>query len=147
MRLLKQAALIISFAAILPSSISFANTPLKDTISKAKQDCKADIDNLCKGVTPGNGRIASCLDSKEDQLTPQCKGSYTDAKAQISQSIGKATVAFRKNCSGDVQKFCSNVPSGNGQLLSCLDQHQDSLSNSCKSFQAKLNQKLEHHFG
>jgi hypothetical protein len=119
------------------------NENANQIVSKLKQSCGADIKQFCSGVKPGGGRIAACLESRQDQLSSQCKETWTTAKTDISKRIDRADVAFRKQCGADVQKFCSDVPSGKGRLLSCLGDHQSELSSSCKNFQAKLDQKLD----
>lgn len=35
--------------------------------------CKADVEKLCPGVQPGEGRIAACLRGKHRQLSDGCK--------------------------------------------------------------------------
>ena len=35
--------------------------------------CKADVEKLCPGVQPGEGRIAACLKGKHRQLSDGCK--------------------------------------------------------------------------
>lgn len=115
----------------------------KKIMSSLKDKCGADINKYCSGIKPGEGRIAACLQGRQDQLSSQCKDTWTSAKADISKRIDSADVAFRKQCGSDVQKFCSNVPSGKGRLLSCLGDHQSELSASCKNFHAKLEQRLD----
>lgn len=152
---------LLAIAASVPAAVSvtslispislISTTQAEETTGKQMRDrlktaCKDDVDKLCNGITPGGGRIAACLDSKQDQLSSGCKTAWTSTKADISNRMDKAEVAFRKNCGSDVQKFCADVPSGKGRLLQCLDDHEDSLSNSCKSFQAKLDQKLDKFF-
>ena len=153
-------AILAAAAGVLPSALALADAPmssdsassgsqmtLKDYGAKVKANCKSDVDKFCSDITPGEGRIAACLDSKQDQLTPDCHTAWISTKAEISKRIDKADVAFRRDCGGDVQKFCSNVPSGKGRLLSCLGQHEGDLSNSCQSFQSKLEQKLSQFIG
>lgn len=116
---------------------------LRQAIGKAKADCAQDIDKLCSDVTPGGGRVLDCLSSKADKLSTSCANSQTDLKAAASKAMDRATVAFRKDCGGDVQKFCKDVPSGQGRLLDCLSKHEDGLSGSCKNFEAKLSEKVQ----
>lgn len=120
---------------------------LQQTVSRLQDKCGSDVDKLCSGVTPGEGRIAACLESKEDQLSDSCKTAWKSTKQDLSKRMDQADVAFRKNCGSDVQKFCSDVPSGKGRLWSCLDQHRSDLSNSCKTFQAKIEQKVDKFLG
>jgi hypothetical protein len=115
----------------------------KQIVSQLKEKCGSDINKLCSGIKPGEGRIAACLDSREDQLSASCKTTWMTTKADVSKRIDRADVAFRKECGADAQKFCSEVPSGKGRILSCLSKHQSDLSTSCKNFQAQLDQKLD----
>src|SRR5580658_7206106 len=38
----------------------------------------------------------------------------------------------RTACAADVQKLCSNVPSGGGRIIACLKQHKEEVSDRCK---------------
>lgn len=119
----------------------------KQQMSDVKNKCSADISKYCSDVTPGQGRIASCLKSKDDKLSDTCRTTFHTALDNMSKRMDRAEVAFRKQCGTDVQKFCSNTPSGQGRLLGCLQQHESDLSASCKNFQAKLDQKLGEYLG
>lgn len=150
-------AVIAAFASMLgilwatggyaEDSSSTSQSAVKKSINQLKSACKTDVDKLCSDVTPGEGRIVSCLRSKEDRLSPSCKKAWSSANARISERMDKAEVAFRKECGSDVQKYCSNVPSGRGRILDCLSQHEDDLSGSCKDFRASVEQRLEQLFG
>jgi hypothetical protein len=41
--------------------------------------CRWDIARLCSDVSPGGGRIASCLQAKRDDLSPECKDRFKPA--------------------------------------------------------------------
>jgi hypothetical protein len=134
-------------ALVVPVALQAADSSdqpskLEKKVKEVQAACKSDIDQFCSKVNPGEGRMAACLNSVEDQLSSGCKKTWTDTKTGISKKIDKADVAFRKDCGEDVQKYCSDVPSGRGRILSCLNGHKDSLSSSCKQFEAKLDQKL-----
>lgn len=36
------------------------------------QACKADVEKLCKGVEPGEGRIMQCMREHKAELSPAC---------------------------------------------------------------------------
>ena len=44
-----------------------------DTLSAA---CKGDAEKLCKGVPHREGRVLSCLKSRQADLGPQCAGAF-----------------------------------------------------------------------
>jgi hypothetical protein len=35
--------------------------------------CRTDIEKLCPGIKPGEGRLKACLREKKDQISPECK--------------------------------------------------------------------------
>jgi len=130
-------------ACLFASSTAFSESKsIREMVSDVKSSCKADVEKYCSDITPGEGRVAACLDSREDQLSEKCRTSWSSTKASISRELDKTEVAFRKSCGSDVKKFCSNVPSGRGRVLSCLEGHKDGLSESCQKFEAKLEEKL-----
>jgi len=125
-----------------PASSSTMGSVVKQQISKVKKDCGPDLKKLCSDVTPGNGRLLACLQSKENQLSPICKSSYEQAQATVSKKLDQEELAFRDSCGSDIQKFCSNVPSGQGRLLDCITRNKDSVSPSCQNYSNTLQQRL-----
>lgn len=91
--------------------------------------CKDDVEKLCAGVQPGEGKILSCLKEHESEVSPQCK---THVK-QVAQQMKAVSAA----CKPDVEKYCMDVPAGKGGIKNCLKKHADDLSPDCKSAVAK----------
>ena len=62
---------------------------IKNRIKQCEQACANDIENFCKDIQPGNGRILNCLRENKDEISTVCKESI-----QIfiggSQKEGKA---------------------------------------------------------
>lgn len=148
MRQLLLALTIVSLSTLSISTSHGAKTSdqqpkFKQSMANVKQKCSSDIKKLCGDVTPGQGRIAACLRSKEDKLTDSCRTAYNNTLDDVSKRLERAEIAFRKQCGNDVQKFCAEVPSGQGRLWNCLDQHESDLSQSCKNFQVNLEQKVD----
>lgn len=63
---------------------------------------------------------------------------FTAAAALMFGGIACAQPApggggVRAACAADVQSFCSDVQRGGGRIFACLRDHQDQLSDGCKS--------------
>lgn len=43
-----------------------------EEIKALKTYCKADIERLCSGIEPGEGRIKACLMEKKEQMSVGC---------------------------------------------------------------------------
>ncbi|MGO6718170.1 cysteine rich repeat-containing protein [Rhizobium ruizarguesonis] len=46
---------------------------------KVVQACKVDIKQYCQGIQPGGGRIATCLQTNQTNLTPTCQAALVEA--------------------------------------------------------------------
>lgn len=49
------------------------------------QYCKADVQRLCKGMKPGDGKIMNCLKSHENDLTVGCAKELKALKAKMGK--------------------------------------------------------------
>lgn len=65
--MLKMIGLALSGAIVLAASASSAQDAM--TIARA---CAADIDRLCAGVPPGEGRIKACMKAHITELSAPC---------------------------------------------------------------------------
>jgi hypothetical protein len=48
-----------------------------EATSERRAACMGDAIMLCSSVIPNKARIASCLASKMDQLTPRCRAQFS----------------------------------------------------------------------
>ncbi len=58
-------------------------TELRDKIDEAKKACSEDIEKVCKGVEPGGGRIARCLDEHASVVSEPCLEKIERLKAGL----------------------------------------------------------------
>jgi hypothetical protein len=119
-----------------------------------RMDCGQDVQRLCYGVQPGEGRLIRCLLSHRGQLSPACMSriaaarpasgaappSYRSTQSPGLSSAGPPTgqaakeTAMRASCGPDVQRFCAGVSRENGGVIQCLSSHRMELSPTCDAF-------------
>jgi hypothetical protein len=57
-------------------------------LDEAKRACTNDIEKFCKGVEPGEGRIARCLEEHTTELSPACAEKTDLVKAKQGEMNG-----------------------------------------------------------
>jgi len=110
---------------------SYDQNTAESLVNTINTGCEAELKSYCSQVTPGQGRVLSCLYSHEDKLSGRCEFALYDAAAQLEKFI--ATVSYvASECKKDLKKYCSSVPAGEGRLVNCLTGEQaDKISNRC----------------
>ncbi len=59
-------------ALMLATSVANAQQPPAPNKMQIAEACGADIDRLCPGVPPGQGRIKACMKAHVSQLSAPC---------------------------------------------------------------------------
>ena len=95
--------------------------------------CATDAAKLCPGVAPGKGSVMQCLRGKADQLSAECRKQFEAKKQQNAEERRAKREAGRQACSGDITKFCSQVPMGQGAHFKCLKDNLAQLSVDCRT--------------
>lgn len=108
-------------------------------LAAAEHPCKEDAEKLCKGIEPGEGRIAQCLKQHESELSAACK-QKRDSFRERMQEIHAA-------CEDDARKFCAGVQAGGGRIARCLRQHEADLSQACREQGQRLAEEHKGHRG
>jgi hypothetical protein len=93
------------------------------------------LGTLCPDLAPGPGGLLACLQTYTEKLSPACQQHLSDLQAKIAAW----KQAFQQACQGDVQAFCGDAGADHRAVFTCLHQHQDELSQTCKD------QLAEHH--
>ncbi len=118
MTTLRRSLAIAGFAAAL------AVTAVPAYAQAGKGPCRDDIQKFCPNIQPGGGRYRDCLQQHAAELSPACQ--------QHIKSMKEHVAAWRQACEADVQKLCSSVPVGQGNIIQCLRQHEADVSQPCK---------------
>ncbi len=124
-------SLFISFAAAIALLLSgpFASAQ-QNIIETVATGCESELKTYCDGVTPGEGRILSCLYAYGDKLSGQCEFALYDAAAQLERFV--AALSYVANeCDEDIDKYCARVEMGEGRILSCLEAQGTNIQKRC----------------
>jgi hypothetical protein len=113
-------------AALLLTGTSVAVNAMGGGSCHLRKTCAVDLDALCAGVTPGEGRVRACLMAHMASMSTFCS-------AKLSREIYLAT-----ECEADVKHFCGDVTSGGARIASCVQTHFGEVSDSCRSALASL---------
>lgn len=92
--------------------------------------CKAEMTTYCKDVTPGEGRMLACLYAHNDKLSGKCEYALYDAAVQLQRAV-TALVYAANECGDDLEKYCAEVPMGEGRLLDCIKKNEKKVSKRC----------------
>lgn len=120
---------IVFVVAMAMSGAAFGADPLTETVTNG---CKEELSTYCKDVTPGEGRILACLYAHEDKLTAKCEYALYDAAAQLERVV-MAMVYTANECGDDLEKFCADVPMGEGRLIDCIKRNEKKVSKRCQN--------------
>ncbi len=95
-----------------------------DHHEKGEGPCKKDVETLCAGIEPGEGRIMKCLKENDSKVSAECKAKKDMMKKHFKE--------IKEACHEDAEKFCSDVKQGKGRIMKCMKKHKAELSESCK---------------
>ena len=90
--------------------------------------CVADIEKLCPGIAPGQGRLRDCM-----------RKHITDVSFPCLLRLAKFAEVRRshKECSAYLRQQCAGVKRGGGKFGACLKSAVASLSDTCKDALAR----------
>jgi len=120
-------SLAVATVLLLSGPIASAQQNIVETVATG---CESELKTYCEGVTPGEGRILSCLYAYGDKLSGQCEFALYDAAAQLERFV--AALSYVANeCGDDIDKFCASVEMGEGRILACLDSNSTKIQGRC----------------
>jgi hypothetical protein len=141
-----------SISILLFASAAFAQTGGRQAeIAKIRADCRRDMQQFCRTVEPGGGRIIQCLLSHRSSLASACRSDLlavrsmpglsgnptAQSPAAPAPAAGNKRVAAgnaRAACGADAQRLCAGVSKEDHGVVKCLVSHRMELSARCRSF-------------
>jgi hypothetical protein len=124
--MLKTRSLFLTGALLLSGAAGAQDTLLE----YVTESCQADMDKYCDQVTPGEGRLLYCAAAHQDKLSDTCQGALVNA-ALIMNDLTDRVMVVAEACEDELMTHCADVEVGGGQVLACLDEHDDELSEGC----------------
>ena len=64
---------------------------IEKRLEEAKQICSKDTEKFCKGIQPGEGRIAKCLNEHIEEISSACREKVSGLKKMIPEKKPSAT--------------------------------------------------------
>ena len=113
-------ALLMTFAAVTPGNAA-------QSIFDA---CYDSLAKYCSDVTPGDGRLVSCLYSHEDKVSDACDIAFAET-GDIIDMLFETLRSAKHHCQGDISQWCADAVVGSGEVLHCLVENRSSLSDGC----------------
>lgn len=112
---------------------------LKDRVSRAaeriEEACGDDFEHFCGDVTPGGGRLASCVDAFSDQMSRRCRSALRHAVDRVQRAVAEAA----DDCLSAIDKQCGDAQ----DMKQCLKENNANLPQSCRTIVAAVQQDRE----
>ena len=109
---------VLMAALLTPLGLRPASAQVGEVLVQLLARCHRDAAELCPGVEPGGGRIAACLYSRLNDLSPGCHRAMRDG------------IALRA-CGYEYSRFCRDVVIGDGRVARCLRDYRDEVNPRC----------------
>lgn len=129
---MKRTLITVAVLAVFLMIGASAMAEQNDLVKIVADGCKVELDKYCAMVTPGEGRVLACLFAYQDKLSNKCEFALYDAAVQLERAVAALTYVANE-CDNDLEKFCSDVPPGEGRLKDCIDKNIANVSDRCKS--------------
>jgi PRC-barrel domain len=138
----KTASLCAALAATvwMPQSL-WAQSNLADRVQAAVDSieivCAADVARFCGSVTRAEGRVLTCMQAFDDQLSRRCQFALYRASRNLERSLDRVE-RIADACWSEIEANCVNAD----KVGQCLIEKAASLSPSCRSALDGIRQTL-----
>jgi hypothetical protein len=95
-------------------------------VQATRLKCEANMEQLCPDSLDGAIRTR-CLKQRAKQLPPMCQSQLQKRFVKWKEDRSRLIAACRE----DVKRFCPAVKPGSGEILQCLQSHDQEVSDRC----------------
>jgi len=146
---LRALAIAAATAAAAAQSGLSAQTPtqqtqpsLRDRVAAAVETvegaCAQDIQNFCGKVTRGDGRLLSCMQAYDDQLSRRCQMALYRVSRNVEAAV-KRVGRIADACWADIEANCRDAD----RIEQCVLEKRGSFSNTCKAAVAAVRNAVQ----
>jgi PRC-barrel domain len=111
-----------------------SQSQLKDRLAagmeRVRRACADDFEELCGSITPGEGRIASCVRDNADELSVRCRATL----ARVASNIRRTVATIAGECQSGLRAQCGNAE----KVGECAEQKSASISPACHTIVTSL---------
>ncbi|HLZ33942.1 MAG TPA: cysteine rich repeat-containing protein [Nitrospira sp.] len=107
-----------------PSSPALPLDPHAAQVARLR--CEAEIEQLCPDSLEGPAR-KRCLEQRAHHLAAPCQQQLRERFVKWKEERSR----FLTACQTDVKHLCASVKPGGGQILQCLQEHAQEVSDRC----------------
>ena len=126
--MLKSAAIMLSALVLFGMPLGAANA--QNPVEEALKGCSKEIKAYCSSVTPGGGRLVSCVKAHEDKLSSECIYAINRAGYWLG-FLARTFTYVASQCEADALKYCPDVKLGEERVLNCLRSNKANLNKYC----------------
>lgn len=145
-RSLTRALLPIAIAAVsvavLPVSQSEAQSNIRERVAAAVETvegaCARDIQNFCGRVTRGEGRLLTCMQAYDDQLSRRCQWALYRVSRNL-EGVMNRVERIADACWNDIEAQCKDAE----RIGQCIMEKRGSLSPACGKVASGLKSALQ----
>jgi len=87
--------------------------------------CDVELQQACPDTLQGEER-RRCMEQRAKQLPALCQAMVRQQLVRWKERSGQAVA-----CADDVKRFCQDTQSGDGEVLQCLQDHAQDISDEC----------------
>lgn len=123
-------AIAAASVSLLAPGSSQAQTNLREKVAAAVETvegaCAKDIQNFCGKVTRGEGRLITCMQAFDDQLSRRCQWALYRVSRNIEGVVDRVE-RLADACWNDIQAQCADAE----RIGQCIMEKRGSLSAAC----------------
>lgn len=119
--------IVINGAEVSPDGKKAGEAGLTDLRTRqiVEMKCEVELQQVCPDSLQGDDR-QRCMAQRVKQFSAPCQSIVRQRLVRFKEQSGHAVA-----CAEDVKQFCREVQPGDGQVLQCLQDHAQDVSDGC----------------